>query len=152
MSKDVEERFDDLAKVVAERGHTRGGVIKVGLGLLGAGVAGSLTGRASADEPKPPKTVCAKPAKGETCTGPDTCGGQTSCSDTGCFCVTKLNGKCFCHQPIICGTTATCTTSDDCPEGWACAYSCCEGTVCLPPCGTSVAAPTALAGGRTSAG
>lgn len=44
---DVESRLDDLSKAVAT-GHTRRGILKAGLGVLGAAVATALPGRASA--------------------------------------------------------------------------------------------------------
>jgi len=73
--------------------------------------------------------------------GPDTCFGQTPCSDTGCFNVCQVSGAgCFCHQSSSCQDLQACTTTADCTNvpNSVCAFSCCGTLLCLPPCGVIV--------------
>jgi hypothetical protein len=51
MGDDVEHRFDSFAKTLAEGSHTRGRVVKAGVALVGAAVAGILPGRARGANP-----------------------------------------------------------------------------------------------------
>lgn len=48
MSDASQQRFDDLARSLAENGHSRRGLLKVGLGFVGAAAAGVLPGVARA--------------------------------------------------------------------------------------------------------
>jgi len=75
-----------------------------------------------------------------TCDPADPCFGQTVCGE-GCGCVPTVDGDCFCHQGSSCGALQACGSATDppCPEGWACANSCCLVFLCLPPCGTFAA-------------
>ena len=68
--------------------------------------------------------------------GGDDCFGQVDCSPPGgfCTCLRTTEDECFCHLPSSCSGPAPCTSSDECPAGNACAYSCCGGSLCLPPC------------------
>ncbi len=66
---------------------------------------------------------------------------QPSCGVGVCTCLTDVStGLCFCHQDSPCGLLEECAATSDCPDGWVCAASCCEGLRCLPPCGTFVEA------------
>jgi hypothetical protein len=79
------------------------------------------------------------------------CFGQLDCEGGGgCVCSRAWDDGVFCHQGSPCGSVVSCTTSAECPEGWACIYSCCSGLTCLPPCGTIIPA-AAAAGGQMSA-
>lgn len=80
----------------------------------------------------------------------DPCSGQTECGED-CWCVVTVEGECFCHQTSNCVTVKSCTSSSECPPGWACAYSCCGELKCLPPCGTFVPAAAEAGGGARSA-
>src|SRR5437879_816786 len=53
----------------------------------------------------------------------------------GCTCVPTTEESGFCHQGISCDGAQTCSTSRECPAGWACASTCCAGLICVPPCG-----------------
>jgi hypothetical protein len=79
---------------------------------------------------------------------PAPCGAEPSC-----FCVGTAEGGCFCSNDFGCGATGPCTTSADCPTGWACqsgpGAGCCGSGVCVPPCGTSAGTNE---GGKTNAG
>lgn len=80
----------------------------------------------------------------------DPCFGQETCQDNfGCGTVPPVDGcELFCHQGSSCSSLDPCTSTSDCPEGWACANSCCGVLLCLPPCGTeALAAATADAAG-----
>ena len=86
---------------------------------------------------------------GTTCAGGETCGqgcaGGGSCGAQGfpecmnnpsCFCTTTVEGGTFCAQiGLSCNELTTCTNSQQCPEGSACAVTCCgQPAVCNPPC------------------
>ena len=51
MGENVERRFDDLARSLAQ-GRTRKSVLKAGVGAIGMAVAAALPGRARADQPQ----------------------------------------------------------------------------------------------------
>lgn len=71
------------------------------------------------------------------CIGAGGCGEcdlQTVCGSN-CGCVITVDGCCFCHEGSSCASLSPCHTDAQCPAGWRCAYSCCGGTLCLPPCG-----------------
>jgi hypothetical protein len=78
------------------------------------------------------------------------CFGQTPCGGVNCWCVRTWDGAGFCHQSTSCGSVQSCTTSADCPSGWACAYSCCAGLNCLPPCSGDAGVERVAAGGQMS--
>jgi hypothetical protein len=67
------------------------------------------------------------------------CQSQIPCGfGSKCGCVVTTNGCCFCHQHAVCDDLQRCKRTDQCPPGYACAYTCCFemgfGTVCVPPC------------------
>ena len=95
----------------------------VGAALLGAG--SMLTASSAAAQGDP---TCIRTG------GCGECNFQTTCGE-GCGCVITVEGCCFCHQGISCGGATQCHHSSDCPPGWECAYTCCGGTICIPPCG-----------------
>jgi hypothetical protein len=89
------------------------------------------------------------------CAG-DFCLGQTICGTNppfGCPCAQPVGaeggGVCFCYQDDFCGNRPTCTTTADCPSGQTCVHTCCDalfGTVCFPPCGSTLAPQTTSSG------
>jgi hypothetical protein len=72
--------------------------------------------------------------------GRDPCIEQGDCSPPGgfCTCLRTVEGGTFCHQPSFCADLEDCTSTSDCREGFACAFSCCDTLKCIPPCGTVV--------------
>jgi hypothetical protein len=119
----------------------------------------------------PPETSCCEGPTGTVCCPADSvcvggeCVGFVECTTavcgtdpcntpcgsnptTGlCLCATTAEATCACFQPI-CGDP--CTTSADCPDGFACAADeCCGGLTCVPLCDTPLA--TAQSQGRWAA-
>jgi hypothetical protein len=83
------------------------------------------------------------------------------CQNSGnCFCMKTTEGTTFCAESsFICdpGEATVCSSSQDCPPGWACAATCCnpelETTpVCNPPCGTVVGVGAASSGNQGKSG
>lgn len=73
-----------------------------------------------------------------TCPG-GTCSSLPSCQDPGCVCFQTVEGRGFCHLPQSCAGLASCTSSSNCPAGWACvSVTCCvgSGAICIRPCFT----------------
>lgn len=71
-----------------------------------------------------------------TCPG-GTCSSLPSCQDPGCVCFQTVEGRGFCHLPQLCAGLARCSSSSECPVGWACvAVTCCvgSGAICIRPC------------------
>lgn len=67
--------------------------------------------------------------------GGDDCFGQVICEPSGaCTCLRTTEDECFCHLMSPCDQLTPCCATSECPEGWACAYSCCKGSLCVPPC------------------
>jgi hypothetical protein len=54
-----------------------------------------------------------------------------------CYCWVTTEGCCFCGQDYFCDSTIPCSSSNQCPAGWACASTCC-GPTCVPPCGKNI--------------
>jgi hypothetical protein len=129
-----------------ERKVSRRDVLKrIGAGALVAWTAPIVTSiGARAFASRPARKAC----EDKTC-GPDPCFDQSVCASpqSGCTCLATTDGPCYCHQGSSCDALTPCTNRHECPPGWACAASCCEGTLCVPPCGTFVAA---LPGRRTT--
>jgi hypothetical protein len=88
---------------------------------------------------------------GGNCPNGGTCetGFPFGCQNSGnCFCTKTTEDTTFCSEssPICGGVGQACTSSNECPRGWACARTCCgdqEGPICNPPCGTIVGAGAA---------
>jgi hypothetical protein len=142
---DVEHRLEDLSKAVAS-GHTRRGVVKLGLGFLGAAVVAALPGRASAhhnpshtggqgssdcahfcnDFPEGQKDNCLHACKADPCArNPEN--------------ICPLGGdpiRCCPEGPATCcGTTTCCRAGETCCPTLDGSGRCCpQGTGC---CGTS---------------
>jgi hypothetical protein len=204
-----DERFDDLARRLAQP-RTRRGAIRVAAGGLGGLLLGAVGIRASGVEAQrgpgnpchawcnanfhtraeitaciaaankgqgpcyecgaaaPPDSppfcdgVCCQ--EGQECVDgtcvtvcdhdetQGNCFGQGECNGggNGCACSRTWDDGNFCHQSTSCGSVVSCTTTADCPPGWACAYSCCDGLTCLPPC-NDVTPTAATDGGQMSA-
>jgi hypothetical protein len=81
------------------------------------------------------------------CTGLPACGvgGAT------CFCFVTAAGCCFCANNAACSSLTPCRTKRDCPRGWDCAYTCCGGLTCNPPCAQISAVPAGYSG-KTNSG
>lgn len=104
----------------------------VGAAALG-GVSMATAATASAD---------AAPSKSCTVQG---CGSNNQCGEYNnclghdcCYCWVTTEGCCFCGQDYFCNATISCTSSKGCPGGWACAFTCCGGSQCVPPCGKNI--------------
>ena len=58
--------------------------------------------------------------------------------DFTCICFTSVEGNGYCHTGQVCGGSQTCTSTDDCQEGFFCSdQSCCGtdfGKICLQGC------------------
>ena len=114
-----------------------------------------VTSSASAAD-RLPRFVCTKAGPpGEGCeVGGDPCFGQRACTNSDerfCTCLLRTGqpGRCFCHEPSNCGDLTPCTGGGDCPEGWACAASCCgPDKLCVPPCGTPAVGGALAAAGK----
>ncbi|HEU0303128.1 MAG TPA: hypothetical protein VFR32_00970 [Gaiellaceae bacterium] len=84
------------------------------------------------------------------------CPGGSGC----CYCAVTREGCCNCFEDLFCAGLPTCSSSSQCPPGWACqADTCGESGVCVVHCGANthhnvcngeVGAP--LAGGATTRG
>ncbi len=118
--------------MAADGGLTRREMLKkaalVGAVAWTVPIVGSFNTPAFGQVQSPP-CDCSGPA----CRGADDCGGVGK----NCNCLATVEGDCFCHQGVSCGATGVvpCTSSTQCPPGWACAFSCCAGSQCHPPCG-----------------
>lgn len=70
-----------------------------------------------------------------TCPG-GTCASLPGCGSSGCVCFQTVEGNGFCHRPQLCAGLPTCSSSQNCPDGWACvSVTCCGSTsICIQPC------------------
>jgi hypothetical protein len=153
MSEGVEQRLDEFSKALAE-GHSRRGVLKLGLGLVAGAITASITGRAArAVPPEDPgigsdecahacSTLFPPPRHGnerarclaickEDCARDPTriCalgGDPIRCCPSGTACC-GTQGCCPTSTPLCCPAPAT--GSHCCPAGTAC----CGTTACCPP-------------------
>ena len=101
---------------------------RAGVGVAAVGAGSMITASvASASYTDEFSLACVPQGCGE-------CATQQPCSTGFCTCIIDVDGRCFCHEPSSCAQTP-CTSNHDCHPGWACAYSCCGGTICLPHCG-----------------
>jgi Stigma-specific protein, Stig1 len=73
---------------------------------------------------------------GQGCPPGEPCGSSSQCA-----CIMTEEGTSYCTSAtglIICDAMHPCTSSAECPEGWACseghAFGPCPGPVCWPPC------------------
>lgn len=151
---EVERRFDELARAVAEKGHTRRGVMKIGLGIVGAALASAFTGRAMADG----SSDCAHFCNDAFPPGPErgdcksaAAHGEGLCVECGAdvtrICPRSAPPRCCPPRTECCGTKACCKVRSQicCPLQNMC---CPRGTVCsdqgcLTPCGADVCPPGA---------
>ncbi|MFM9107093.1 MAG: hypothetical protein ACKOWF_10405, partial [Chloroflexota bacterium] len=86
------------------------------------------------------------------CNHKDFCGDQQACGE-GCGTIQPVEGgDCFCHQGTPCSVATQCKATSECPKGWICAESCCDGPRCLPPCGTYAGQGIAAGSGKMSIG
>lgn len=122
----------------SEQRVSRAGALK----YMGAGAAIAwaapmiMTGTAEAATAN--KTCARNVAATDTACG--VCQSQQPCGGSGCTCVIAVTGCCFCHQPQSCDLVV-CKNNGNCPPGWNCAYTCCGGKLCVPPCGAAPAVP-----------
>lgn len=121
--------------IADERVSRRRLLKRAGIGAAAVGAGSMITASgASAAYADEFSTACIPDGCGE-------CETQQACGD-GCFCIIDVEGRCFCHEPSSCGSLTPCSSNSDCHPGWACAFSCCGGTLCLPHCGSLVAGVT----------
>lgn len=69
------------------------------------------------------------------CANPGTCGDRPPCGPSGtrCSCVTTVEGEAFCMSEGLCNLQG-CTTTSECPQGFACILGCCPDPICAPAC------------------
>jgi hypothetical protein len=107
------------------------------------------------------RCVCAttgRPVRGKPCEC-DPCGGDFDRAVCGTseiteFCIYSLtaDGTCACFQPLCLFPPTPCSTSAQCPEGFACVDDeCCGRSICTALCGTPIPLPIQSAG-ATGAG
>ena len=138
----IRRRFSRMASI-DERVSRRRLLKRAGVGVAAVGAGSMLTAG----------PAFAAGACHDCACGP--CDGQVPCQPThhaSGWCVPTTEGCCFCHEGSSCACLDDCTTSGDCPPGWACALSCCGGFLCLPPAGTQAICAGAVAGGPMSSG
>ena len=81
-----------------------------------------------------------------TCSGPLQCGATGTCGCPG-GCHPTNEGVAICGAPIACHVAKLCTSTSQCPTGYACELTCCgPDPICVPPCGTTTAATTSVSG------
>jgi hypothetical protein len=120
---------------LSEERVTRGRLLKrAGVGAAALG-AGSMLTATTASANAPPSRACAEPGASGCSTCPAAahpCPGGTGC----CYCFITTEGCCFCAEDFFCDVPS-CTSSSQCPPGWACVpNTCCgAGGVCAPHCG-----------------
>ena len=91
------------------------------------------------------------------------CGGSNLCTTkngTQCFCFAGIkqnagSGCCECQGNYFCNEARLCDNNNDCPPGFKCVTSCCDGIAggftCAPKCGQGIAS-THIGAGKTAAG
>lgn len=121
---------------VSEERVTRARLLKrAGVGAAALGAASMVTA-STASAAAPASTSCIGWENGcGICENLSFgCEGNDCCS---CFITTE--GCCFCAANVFCSGLPACTVSSkQCPPGWSCAYTCCNGgatPVCIPHCG-----------------
>src|SRR4051794_24104226 len=132
---------------LAERSVSRRSMLK-GAAVGGAAAWGApliLTGTADAASKAAKKCAAIASAGGDSDSACGVCAGQVPCGDA-CGCVIDVNGCCFCHQFVDCGSATACRRKKDCPRGWTCAFTCCGGTICVPPCSALAKLPAGYKG------
>ena len=147
--------FDELAKGLANRSLSRRDALKrVGAAIVG-GLLASVPGVAWATHkpshkpppppPSPPPPPPPPPPPTESPPPPPPVQGCPPEEDCGanpyCRCIVTVEGISFCTSAIgfiICDPMTPCTSSEDCPGGYACsrgyAAGPCPSPVCWPQC------------------
>src|SRR2546427_10329437 len=130
--------------------YTRGKVLKrAGIGAAALYTAPFLVSSAAAAVPGR-RCIDTAFAQGLDCAC-DTCinGNIVNQCTASCFCFIDVKGCCQCRGlGGGCGNPR-CNTSADCPRGFKCVLTCCDGggqnrgLICLPPCSGSEGAATA---------
>jgi hypothetical protein len=116
---------------VSETRVTRGRLLKrAGVGAAALG-AGSMITAGTAAAALHPSTSCID-AGG--------CGEFQFCQNTcECGCTVTLEGCCVCMANVFCDGLPSCTSSSQCPPGWACGTGGCAAEppngFCVPHCG-----------------
>lgn len=119
--------------VTDERVSRKGLLTRAGAGAAVLG-AGAMITATTAGAAAPHSTAC----NANGCGAENQCGEYDSCMGHDCCaCWVTTEGCCFCGQDYFCESTIPCTSSNQCPAGWACAITCC-GATCVPPCGKNI--------------
>ena len=130
---------------VGERGtYTRGRVLKrAGIGVAAAWSVPLFLSTATAEAAVSRKQCITRAFQHGLDAPCDTClngNVANTCSGTPCFCFVGANGCCECRGVGGGCGNPLCNTNADCPRGFKCVLTCCDGgggapgKRCLPPC------------------
>jgi hypothetical protein len=110
-----------------ERLSRKGLLKRAGVGAAALG-AGSMLTASTASGSLHASTLCVTDgcALGRACPS-----GTPGC----CFCNVNTEGGCVCVENVFCNGIPTCTSSSQCPPGWACTPACGQAGICAPHCG-----------------
>jgi hypothetical protein len=122
---------------VSETRVTRGRLLKrAGVGAAAVG-AGSMLTASTASAAAHPSPECSDPAGAAGCTSCPACNNLCPGGSGCCCCFVTVEGCCFCAENTDCNVPS-CTSSSQCPPGWACVATCCDATPrCVPHCGAT---------------
>lgn len=140
--------FDDAVKDLATNTVSRRGALRrIAAGFGGAAIATLIPGHVFAN-------TMPKCTTGGNCDiGFSNCG-----TNSNCYCFQAFNGQARCGCNAYCDELSTCSTSDECPEGYVCIVNNgCTGCgnsagVCIPLCNSTctLSAPALTAGTHRS--
>src|SRR5262245_34004814 len=128
----------DDQSTVTDAAETRRKILKrAGIGAAAAWSVPLVLSRSASAAPGGGSCAASAIAAGAThfCVTCPACDNSCGTSPAGaCCCFTDVTGCCFCGVSSSCGTTA-CSSNNQCPPGYRCAYTCCTTTVqCIETC------------------